>query len=155
MEVDCTLLSDNRRSLFEGGVSVLAEIGFENHETYPANVHQYISMNDNRLHGTSKQKWRNSGLDFSDDVESCLTLLKYFDEDTIKHIKYWFDRNLLELKESGVPDLIASAGSKKSHLLKGWLRSYNDLLGGDTEIEGKRHIDNLNDDFSGPCREMK
>ena len=78
---------------FEGGLSVLEEIGFENHNAYPANVHQYFSMNDNRLHGTSKQKWRNSST--SDDVESCLTLLKYLYEDTIKHSKYWFDRNLL------------------------------------------------------------
>ena len=33
VEVDCSILSDNERSLFEGGVSVLEEIGFENHET--------------------------------------------------------------------------------------------------------------------------
>ena len=133
----------------------MTEIGFENHETYPANVHQYLSINDNRLHGTSKQKWRNSGLDFSDNVESCLTLLKYLDEDIIKNSKHWFDRNLLGLKESGVPELIASAGSKKSNLYKGWLRRYKDFSGGDTKIEGKRHKDNLYDDFSGPYWKIK
>ena len=111
---EATVLSDNGNSFFEGGDSVLKKCGFENHELYPANVHQWLSENDNRLHGTSKHAWRSSGVDFSDDVESCLTLLEYLDRDIIKYGKYWFDRNLLKLKESGVEELIQSAGSKQS-----------------------------------------
>ena len=125
---DCTVLSDNGNSFYEDGDSVLEQVGFKNHDTYPANVHQYISMNDNRLHGTAKQSWRNGGIDHSDDVESCLALLFYLDRDIVKHSKYWFNRNLLELEESQVGDLISSAGSKKSHLHKDWLRAYRNSV---------------------------
>jgi transposase len=125
---DATVLSDNGNSFYEDGDSVLEQLGFQNHDTYPANVHQYISMNDNRLHGTAKHSWRNSGIDHSDDVKSCLALLYYLDRDIVNHSKYWFNRNLLELEESKVGDLISSAGSKKSHLHKDWLRAYRNSL---------------------------
>jgi hypothetical protein len=56
-------------------VSVLESLGFAKHVPYPAPVHQHLSPNDNRLHGTAKARWRNSGVDFQDDVESSLLLL--------------------------------------------------------------------------------
>ncbi len=121
---EAVVFSDNGSSFFENGESVLKAVGFKNHRFYPANVHQYLSMNDNPLHGTAKGSWRSSGVDYSDDVDSCLTLLHHLDRDTIKYSKYWWERNVLELKEEDVGELIGKRGSKKSHLHKSWLRAY-------------------------------
>ena len=128
---DATVLSDNGNSFFEKSVSVLREIGFKDHRCYPANVHQWLSVNDNPLHGTSKAAWRSSGVDYSDDVDSCLTLLYYLDRDIINHSKKWFKRNILALEEKDVGDLIGTRGSKKSHLHKSWLRAYRISIGQD------------------------
>src|SRR4051794_2646469 len=50
-------LSDNGNSFFEDGESILMAVGFKDHRFYPVNVHQFLSENDNRLHGTSKASW--------------------------------------------------------------------------------------------------
>ena len=152
---DTTILSDNGNSFFELGVSVLESIGFKKHDLYPANVHQYISMNDNPLHGSAKRPWRTSGLDYSDDVNSCIALLTYLDRDIINHSKYWFKRNLLELKEDGVEKLIASAGSKKSHLHKEWLRRYRISSGQDARGERKNILEEVRDGLDGLYWEKK
>ena len=52
------VLSDHGGSFFEHGKSVLVELGFQKHVCYPAEVHHYLSPNDNRLHGTAKHTWR-------------------------------------------------------------------------------------------------
>lgn len=149
VEVDATILSDNGNSFFTDGSSVLVEIGFKDHIFYDSNTHQWASMNDNRRHGTSKHTWRNSGLDFSDDVKSSVALLHYLDRDILKYSNYWFHRNILDLEESGVPEVIASAGSKKSKLHKGWLRAYRVFLGGDARGEERNTPEELKDRLDG------
>ena len=124
----CTIYSDEGNSFFEDSESVLLEVGFMKHERYPAKVHQYLSPNDNRLHGTSKHAWRNCGVDFSDDVESCICLLNYLDRDTEKYSKHWWDKNMVELTEDKVGDLIGKGPVKLSHLHKSWKRSYEDFM---------------------------
>jgi hypothetical protein len=146
---DATILSDNGNSFFENGESVLKQLGFRKHECYPASVHQYLSPNDNRLHGTAKQSWRQSGVDYSDDIDSCLRLLWYLDRDIIKHSRHWFGRNMLNLTESGVDDLVASAGGKMCHLHKHWLRSYRISMGEDARGPRPDMPDNLNDGLDG------
>jgi transposase len=148
-------LSDNGNSFFENSESVLKAIGFKNHLFYPSNVHQYLSMNDNRLHGTSKGSWRSGKVDYSDDVDSCLTLLKLLDRDIIKHSKYWFNRNVLELKEEDVGDLIGARGSKKSHLHKDWLRAYRISAGQDARGDMPGVPEELRDRLDGLYWEEK
>jgi hypothetical protein len=148
-------LSLNGNSFFENSESVLKALGFENHECYPANVHQFLSVNDNRLHGTSKGSWRSSGVDHSDDVESCLMLLNHLDRDILKYSKYWFDRNILELKEEAVGDLIGTRGPKKSHLHKAWLRAYRIAQGQDARGERPNIPDELQDRLDGLYWEEK
>jgi len=150
-----TVLSDEGNSFFEDGESVFDRLGFAEHKTYPPREHQYLSVNDNPLHGTGKQSWRNSGVNFSDDVDSCLRLLHYFDRDTIKHSKHWFDRNILGLTEAGVADLVAGRGSKKSHLHKGWLRAYRVFKGEDARGPMPELTDRLNDGLDGLYWEKK
>ncbi len=149
VESGATILSDKGNSFFEDGESVLEYLGFENHDTYPSDVHQYASPNDNKLHGTGKQIWRTSDVDLADDVDSCISLLKHFDNQTIKNSKLWFNRNMLELEKGGVEELIANAGSKKSHLHKSWLRAYRISVGKDVRGDRPEIPDELRDRLDG------
>jgi transposase len=142
-------LSDNGNSFSENGESVLKAIGFENHENYPADIHQYLSANDNRCHGTSKGSWRSPGVNHSDDVDSCLMLLSLLDRDITKYGKYWFNKNILELKEEGVRELIGTRGPKKSHLHKSWLRAYRISIGHDARGERPNIPEELQDGLDG------
>lgn len=142
-------LSDNGTSFSENGESVLKAIGFEDHEKYPADVHQFASPNDNRLHGTSKGSWRSSGVDHSDDVDSCLMLLNHLDRDITKYGKYWFNQNILELEEEAVDDLIGARGPKKSHLHKSWLRAYRISMGQDARGERSNIPEEIRDGLDG------
>lgn len=152
---EATVLSDNGNSFFENGESALKAAGFKNHLCYPANVHQWVSMNDNPLHGLSKGSWRTSGVDYSDDVESCLMLLSFLDRDIINNSKYWFQRNLLALKEEAVGDLIGSRGSKKSHLHKSWLRAYRIFDGQDARGDRPNIPEEIQDGLDGLYWEKK
>jgi transposase len=125
---DSRVYSDNGNSFFDEGNSVLEEVGFLKHRCYPAKVHQYLSMNDNALHGTSKRSWRSSGVDFSDDVKSCLILLSFLDRDIVNYSKHWWDRNLINVTEEGMEALIGKGPCKLSHLHKSWKRSYEDFM---------------------------
>lgn len=152
---EAVAFSDNGNSFFEKSSSVLKALGFKDHRFYPANVHQYISMNDNALHGTSKGSWRTSGVDFSDDVDSCLTLLSHLDRDIIKYSKYWWERNVLRLEEEDVGDLIGKRGSKKSHLHKSWLRAYRIAMGRDARGDRPSIPQELKDRLDGLYWEAK
>ncbi len=145
----CVALSDNGNSFFENSESVLIQIGFERHECYPANVHQFLSPNDNRLHGTSKAGWRASIIDHSDDVNSCLKLLSLLDRDITQYSKYWFQKNMLALKWESVGELIGTRGPKKSHLHKSWLRAYRISMGQDARGERSNIPEELQDRLDG------
>lgn len=123
-----TIYSDEGNAFFDNGESVLKEHGFKKHVCYPAKVHQYLSPNDNRLHGTSKQSWRNSGIDFSDDIHRCLALLHFLDRDIVKHSRHWWVTNLIEIQEGGVAKHIGQGPCKLSHLHKHWKRSYEQFM---------------------------
>lgn len=111
---NCLILSDNGNAFFEDGESVLLKIGFDIHRTYPAAVHHWLSPNDNHLHGSSKASWRQSGVDFKDDVSSSLMLLNHLDCDIISYSKYWFNKNMIHLEEEDVKALIGNNNIKKS-----------------------------------------
>ncbi len=116
------ILSDIGGSFVDQGKSVLLDVGFQRHACYPAAVHQYLSPNDNRLHGTAKKVWRESYIDYKDDVKSCLFLLHRLDNDIRSQSKTWFDCNMIQLKEADVEGLVGSVGGKFSKLHKSWLR---------------------------------
>jgi hypothetical protein len=97
IEKDCTVLSDNGNAFKDDGVDIFDVLGFKQHRCYPAAVHQYLSPNDNRLHGAAKKAWIESMGDFSDDVFACCYLLNLLDWCN-KDVCEWFDMNL-QLKE--------------------------------------------------------
>jgi hypothetical protein len=123
-----TIFSDEGNSFIENGKSVLIDIGFAKHIKYPARVHQFLSPNDNKAHGTAKRAWRSCGVDHRDDVMSCLCLLSYLDDHIVKYSKHWWDTNMIRLKEEGVKDLIGDGRGKSCHLHKTWKRSYDDFM---------------------------
>lgn len=125
------IFSDEGRSFFPGGVSVLKELGFQQHESYPPAVHHYLSPNDNCLHGSAKQRWRHSGVDFSDDVASSLQLLNHLDCDIRDCGKDWWDRNMLKLTDKSVEELIAGTAKRRAELTERRLRDYQFFIGED------------------------
>ena len=94
---------------------------------YPTAVHQYLSPNDNRLHGTAKQSWRASGVDFTDDVSASLSLLNLLDVDLQTHGKTWFSRNILKLTKDSARDIITGRSGKKNELDEQRRYAYRDF----------------------------
>ena len=121
------IFSDNGRST----KGVLTDLGFAKHIFYPAPVHQYISPNDNRLHGTAKRSWRASQVDFKDDVESSLLLLNHLDSDIAAHSEYWFDQNVVELTEESAREIISGRGGKGGKVDAERRRAYRIFAGQD------------------------
>ena len=123
------VFSDNGKSFFPGGVSALESLGFAKHVSYPAPVHQHLSPNDNRLHGTAKARWRNSGVDFKDDVESSLLLLGYLDVDLAAHGVTWFKRNILDLTAQSARELIRGKSGNRAQVDYDRLYAYHIFAG--------------------------
>ena len=90
LEEGCVALSDNGNSFYE---DVLCELGLERHICYPAVVHQFLSANDNRYHGSAKKVWRETIHDYSNDVLSSVALLRQLDY-FVKDASTWFSTNL-------------------------------------------------------------
>ena len=123
------VFSDNGQSFFPGRVSALESLGFAKHVPYPAPVHQHLSPNDHRLHGTAKAKWRNRGVDFKDDVESSLLLLSYLDADLAAHGVTWFKRNILDLTAKSALELVRGRSGKRAQVDYDRLYAYHIFAG--------------------------
>ena len=89
------IFSDNGSAFWEEGESVLVDVGFEKHEFYPPDVHQFLSPNDNKLHGVAKQKWRKSGVDYRDDVKASIQLLMHLDNVEEDVRRNWWITNFM------------------------------------------------------------
>ena len=143
------IYSDKGKAFFPGGASVLEELGFQQHESYPPAVHHYLSPNDNRLHGTAKQSWRHSGIDFTDDVESSLRLLNQLDSDICEKGKDWWNRNMLELTDKSVEDLITGTAKRRAELNKKRLQDYKVFMGDEASGIHKETSAGLDDSWDG------
>lgn len=127
------VFSDNGSAFFPGGVSALEALGFAKHVSYPAPVHQHLSPNDNRLHGAAKARWRNSGVDFKDDVESSLRLLNDLDATLDAHGATWFERNILDLTAESARELIRGRSGQRSQVDYDRLYAYRSFAGLDVK----------------------
>ena len=111
---------------------ILTGLGFAKHVFYPAPVHQYLSPNDNRLHGTAKKTWRASQVDFKDDVASSLLLLNHLDADIEEHSEHWFNHTIIELTKESAREIISGRGGKGGKVDAERRRAYRIFAGGDT-----------------------
>ena len=127
------VFSDNGKSFFPGGVSALESLGFAKHVSYPAPVHQHLSPNDNRLHGAAKASWRNSGVNFKDDVESSLRLLNHLDVALAAHGATWFEQNILKLTIESARELIRGRSGKRAQVDYDRLYAYQIFAGLDAK----------------------
>lgn len=134
VEEDCTVLSDNGNAFKDDGVDIFDALGFRQHLCYPAAVHQYLSPNDNRLHGAAKKAWTQSMVDLSDDVLACCYLLNLLDWCN-KDVRKWFDTNLqLKQKEptlGRIEALIKGERVSESEYYKECLGEYRIFMGQD------------------------
>lgn len=123
------VFSDNGSAFFPDGASALTPLGFAKHVSYPAPVHQYLSPNDNRLHGAAKARWRSSGVDFKDDVESSLMLLHDLDVNLAEYGETWFKRNIMELNASSARDMIRGRSGERAQVDADRLHAYRRFIG--------------------------
>jgi hypothetical protein len=144
------------REQFQKADIVLSDNGaaFQNmkskwfHETdakvfyYPASVHQYMSPNDNKLHGAAKGQWRNMGLDFKDDVKSSIMLLNCIDQVASKNtgnVVKWFKDNLFLKSDnfnlSSVQELISGRTGEQQSWYRHCIRKYEVYM--ETKRTGK------------------
>lgn len=133
--LNVVVFSDNGTSFFPGGEDILKSLGFAKHVSYPAPVHQYLSPNGNRLHGTAKARWRDSGVDFKDDVESSLLLLNYLDAELNAHAATWFKRNILDLTTKTARELIRGRSGKGAQIDYDRLYAYQIFANLDATME--------------------
>lgn len=94
-----TIFTDHGKAFKRKKVDIFPALGYE-HVSMPADIHQFVSPNDNCAHGTAKTVWRSMDLDHTDDVESTLALMHCLDGITPEQISDNFDTNF-QLSQSG------------------------------------------------------
>lgn len=101
------IMHDGGHSFKRGKVSIFDSLGFPDHVTYPTDVHQWLSPNDNNLHGC-KSAWKEEYYKFRNDVHAPLRLMQLIDLDTKKNAKYYFKRNLLNVTKTSIKEIMKS-----------------------------------------------
>ena len=91
---EATYLSDNGSAFRDANSSVIEQLGFGKHIFYPACVHQYMSPNDNTLHGAAKAKWRSMFTSFDTDVECSVALMNCLESISKNNFREWWVNNL-------------------------------------------------------------
>ena len=105
-------ISDGGNASKEKREDKFVKLGYTNRFIFPASVHQFLSVNDNKVHGVAKQAWRNSGLDYKRDVNSTLALMHQLDIIKSVHIRTWYEENYCLLHEPvRIEDCLALVGS--------------------------------------------
>ena len=99
------ILHDGGNGFKRQKTSIFDTNGYKNHVTYPTDVHQWLSPNDNRLHGC-KAKWKEEYYKFPNEVSSSLRLMQLIDLDTLKNSKSYFQKNLFKVTKGDLDEII-------------------------------------------------
>jgi hypothetical protein len=99
------ILHDGGKAFKRKKTSIFDNFGFTNHVTYPTDVHQFLSPNDNKLHGC-KSTWYGEYYTFKNEVSSSLRLMNLIDLDTVKNSQTYFRENLFKVKKSDLDKII-------------------------------------------------
>lgn len=102
---DTLILHDGGNAFKRGKTSIFPKLGFKDHVTYPADVHQFLSPNDNKLHGC-KAVWKDEYYKFESRVWASIRLMNLIDLDTLQHSKRYFEANLFHVKRSDLDEVI-------------------------------------------------
>ena len=125
------VFSDGGNAFKEEDVDIFVDMGFAAHYTYPSPVHQFLSPNDNDIHGVAKVPWRLNVLDFADDVDATLCLMNYLDDAMVRHGERCFKRNMMELKKEDVEQLVSRGRKVDSAFSVECLREFRVFRGED------------------------
>ena len=100
-------MHDGGKSFKIKKTSIFDANGYARHVEYPSEIHQYLSPNDNSLHGV-KSTWK--GMYFMDegDVLAPIKLMRLIDEDSVKNSRYYFERNILCTKTSYMDEVLGT-----------------------------------------------
>jgi|SRR5665647_3342092 len=101
------ILHDGGNAFKRKKVSIFDAKGFTNHQVYPADVHQYLSPNDNKLHGC-KAKWYAEYYKFEDEISPSLRLMQLIDLETVSRSMKYFQDNLLNVKKGHLVGIIGA-----------------------------------------------
>ena len=104
---EALILHDGGRAFKRQKESILESAGFNNHVEYPTDVHQYLSPNDNRLHGC-KAAWYEEYHKLEGSVAPTLRLMQLIDLETTSRSKIYFQNNLLRVKKSDLKRVIGT-----------------------------------------------
>lgn len=92
---DSIIFSDQGRSFWVDGQSVLSPDFTYEHVPYPAPAHHLLSPNDNKYHSGPKRQWRAAFKDFRDDFRCSLYLVSALQNVPGDQVGRWFDKNFL------------------------------------------------------------
>ena len=96
---EVTYLTDNVSAFRNANGSVIEQLRFGKHVFYPACVHQYMSPNDNKLHGEAKAKCCSMFTSFDNDFECSVALMNCLDSISKDKIREWWVNNCFSLTE--------------------------------------------------------
>lgn len=102
---NAVILHDGGNAFKRLKTSIFDNLGFKSHCTYPTDVHQFLSPNDNKLHGC-KATWREEYYKFPNEVSASLRLMNLIDLDTEKNSKTYFQNNLFNVTKSDLNKVI-------------------------------------------------
>ena len=98
-------MHDGGNAYKRGKTSILETLGFKDHVSYPSDVHQWLSPNDNKLHGC-KAIWHEEYYKFESGVSASIRLMSLIDLETEKNAKTYFRNNLFNVKKSDLDEVI-------------------------------------------------
>jgi hypothetical protein len=99
------ILHDGGNAFKRQKTSIFDNLGFKNHVAYPTDVHQFLSPNDNKLHGC-KSTWKEEYYKLKSGVSASIRLMNLIDLDTVKNSKTYFRNNLFNVKKSDLDKII-------------------------------------------------
>jgi hypothetical protein len=119
---------DGGNAFKEGGNSVFDSLGFKKHITYPTDVHQYLSVNDNNYHGQSKIRHRALNRKKVSDVDWSLSLMRCMNEVPKRAIASWWERNFLKgYKDLRPEHALALMGFNNTTQEKDYVKIFRDF----------------------------
>ncbi len=99
------ILHDGGKAFKRQKASIFDNLGFKNHVTYPSDVHQFVSPNDNKLHGCKSIRYEKYS-EIQSGVSASLRLMEPIDLATVENSKTYFQNNLFNVKKSDLDEVL-------------------------------------------------
>lgn len=146
------MFSDQGNAFKTGDDTIIGDLHHYRYYQFPPAVHQFLSVNDNNLHGAAKKVWRQKIQDFSDDVEASLCLLACLDAVKREAIKAWWCRNMFldgrSLSDEAISRIIKGPDPKRQEYYASCVIEYRkEIL--KEKIDPTRAVESMMGDLDG------